>query len=234
MDAINQACDQEGCDTILYALFTWDSHVAGALVHSRLFDGLLNVRRIILETCVGLDGRPWESHSEKAVEVWRRSETQPMCVKQSFARGRENAGKDKFVQELASRVIDDGLLMICGESNIVTLRGNQRDQADDERHFQRRLEEIGTRVILNPIHDYMRRHEMKKKRRWYSRGGRTIVSVWNMGNKGNVTASGKSGDPPLPWTAFHNGEDRTCAVRDISLHNCRRDVRVGVLDVDKL
>jgi hypothetical protein len=83
-------------------------------------------------------------------------------------------------------------------------------------------------VILNPIHDYMRRYEMRKKRELYSRAGRTVVSVWNRGNRG------RRGEAHEPWTVYHDGESHTNAVRAVAAPDCRADVQIGVVDLDHL
>jgi hypothetical protein len=40
-------------------------------------------------------------------------------------------------------------------------------------------DELGAALILNPIHDYVRRPQMASKHRFHSRDGRTVLSEWN-------------------------------------------------------
>jgi hypothetical protein len=69
----------------------------------------------------------------------------------------------------------------------------------------------------------MRRYEMREKRRYYSLGGRTVISVWNQG---------KGQEPALPWTAFHDARDRTNDVRELARpFSDRPDIRIGILDL---
>ena len=115
--------------------------------------------------------------------------------------------------------------MICGESNIVsTVKGS--DRFSDPFGFVDQLRGLKVRMILNPIHDYMLRPEMRKKRRFVSQGGRTAISVWNQGR-------GK--ESHLPWTVFHDEIERTADVRELPTPFVdRSDIRIGIMDVESL
>lgn len=67
---------------------------------------------------------------------------------------------------------------------------------------------------------------MREKRRYYSLGGRTVISVWN---------KGKGKEARLPWTVFHDGEERTADVTELDPpFNDRLDIQIGVLDISAL
>jgi hypothetical protein len=67
---------------------------------------------------------------------------------------------------------------------------------------------------------------MREKRRHYSLGGRTVVSVWNQG---------KGKESSLPWTVFHDGEDRTEFVQELPrAFSERLDIRIGIVDLTSL
>ena len=68
---INKLCDEQGCDTILYALYTWDRDSAVVRDHDAIFTGLAHVRRVILEV-----GQPPDSYDH--VEVWLRGQQAPL------------------------------------------------------------------------------------------------------------------------------------------------------------
>ncbi len=190
---INDICDGQGCDTILYALFTWDCKSSHPRGHDAFFGALRHVRAILLE----VGEPPDRSHH---VEVWRRAREKPHIMYQRFAAsGDPGHQKQAFIDDLPRRRFGDALVMLCGETNIASLQRGS-DDFSDPYGFGDLLGTTGVRLILNPIHDYMRRYEMKEKRRYYSRGGRTVVSVWNQG-KGRESA--------LPWTVYRDGEDRT-------------------------
>ena len=64
------------------------------------------------------------------------------------------------------------------------------------------------------------------KRKHYSLGGRTVISVWNQG---------RGREASLPWTVFHDGMERTEAVRELPRpFTDRPDIRIGVIDLGSL
>lgn len=211
---INKLCDEQGCDTILYALFTCDQDAPGVRDHNAIFDGLDHVERIILE--VGQRGPKGIDH----IEVWSRGQQAPLLAQQHFAQGKDrDADKWAFINDLPNRRVADGLLMLCGESNIATMAHHK--YLTDPFRFNDWLEDRDIRVILNPIHDYMTRFEMKAKRKHYSLSGRTVLSVWNQG---------KGRDASQPWTVFHDGIERTQAVRELPRpFGNRPDIRIGIV-----
>jgi hypothetical protein len=145
-------------------------------------------------------------------------------LRNHFQSSNRKAGKQAFMNDLPNRRVADGLLVLCGESNIASMV--QHSHFNDPFRFTDRLKEMNIGPILNPIHDWIRRPEMKKKRRGYSRGGRTVISVWNQGRRG---------EEPLPWTVFHGGMERTAAVRELPRpFSGRPDSRIGVLDLASL
>jgi hypothetical protein len=213
---INKVCDDQGCDTVLYSLFTWHEESDIAKSHGSIFRSLSNVDRVVLEVYR-------QDETPVGVECWHRNHQVPQVAHQRFATSSESATtKARFVEELESRCIDDALLMICGESNIVTLSRADGTMNDDY-GFTERLKELSPRLILNPIHDYMRRPEMKLKRKHYSIGGRTVLSVWNMG---------KGKESSCPWTAFHDGAETTDDIVEVETPFADRpDIRIGVYQV---
>jgi hypothetical protein len=177
------------------------------------------VQRIALEVY-----EPPESYDH--VEIWLRGKREPMVAYQRFATSSSpGRSKQEFMDDLQGRRIGDALLVICGETNIGSLvRGS--DEFSDPFRFDERLQAMEVRLILNPIHDYMRRYEMREKRRHYSLGGRTVISVWNQG---------RGQESRLPWTVFRDGVERTEEVREV--HNPfsdRPDIRIGIIDLSSL
>jgi hypothetical protein len=216
---INRMCDDQGCDTILYALFTWDSASPVARTHASVFGGLEHVQRVLVEV-----GEPTDSFDH--VEVWQRGQKEPLVARQRFATSSSPTGdKQRFLDDLPARKIADALVVLCGESNIVSLKRASKT-IEDGFGFSARLRELKTRVILNPIHDYMTRYEMREKRRYCSLEGRTVLSVWNRGR-------GK--ESWLPWTVFHDGEEWTERVREIEAPFADRpDIRIGLVQLADL
>lgn len=215
-ERINRICDDRGCDTVLYALWTWDLTSSAGKSHSAIFSTLRNVRRIILEVY-----EPPERFDH--VEIWQRETQHPVVALQRFSTSSASEeSKKQFVEDIECRRVGSALLMICGETNIASMIRGSNDFYDPF-SFADILDASGVRLILNPIHDYMRRYEMKEKRRFYSRNGRTVVSVWN---------KGKGKESWLPWTVFHDGNDVTEQVDELPEPIPERtDIRIGIFEM---
>ena len=218
--SLNELCDENGADTILYAPYTWDRNSPVPRNHKDIFEGLKKVRTVILEIGTFYDKA---AHTH---EIWQRDSAAPQVVQQHFAKSTSlPAKKQKFISEVGTRIFGDAFLMICGESNIVgTVRGDESIR--DKFGFNEILKANGIRVVLNPIHDYMRRYEMKLKRRYYSLDGRATISVWNQGKLKNGKRIGESS---LPWTYYVDGQDCTSRVQFIkSPFSDRPDIKIGI------
>ena len=211
---IHSVCDGEGCDTILYSLFTWDENSPIQRNHKSLLGDLKSVRCVILE--VGN-----KKTTNKSVEAWLKEEERPRIMDQCFAKSSDPYDrKREFIRSIPKRIIGNSLVAICGESNIANYmpsNGNFRDEFG----FNCELEALGIRVVFNPLHDYMTRYEMKKKRAYYSKNQRMVITVWNMG---------RGRESSIPWTVFYNEEDITAQVREVSPQiDGRSDIRIGIV-----
>jgi hypothetical protein len=223
--AINRVCDQAGCDTVLYALYTWDERTAGNVTHAVLFDYLENLRIVVLEA--GKLSSTWRGGTDLVVQAWVRGEGEPRLMKQRFGRLQDLRNDDgaQFVASLPERLVANALVVICGESNIVQLQRKPEKGFRDHYGAVPQMHRLAP-VILNPIHDYMRRYEMKAKRRHYSEGGRWVLSVWN---------KGKGKEARVPWTVYYDGQELTDLVEEIpSPVQDRPDIAIGVCDLAKM
>jgi hypothetical protein len=227
---INRQCDEYGCDTILYALWTWDNRSTVLRTHGSIFNGLSHVRRVILEPGNWPDDDQISPPLDQLhVEVWSSDDAHPRILQQRFAVAGDHSGKWQFISELPSRRISDGLVIICGESQIVSER--RMGGFNDYLGFLPQLDQLGTKVILNPIHYFMQPShgiDIRRKRKLYSTRGRTVVSVWNQGySRENMKIP--------PWTVFHNGEDKTHGVQELPTpFHQRPDIRIGVVSIPAL
>ena len=79
-------------------------------------------------------------------------------------------------------------------------------------------------LVLNPSHSYMRCYEMTTKRALYSKG-RTLLTVWNRGEKPPEAAQ--------PWLAFVNGVDRADGVVEVPFATSR-EIGIGVFEVRRM
>jgi len=96
---INRRCDEQSCDTILYALYTWDEDSPVSRNYEVIFKGLTNVQRIIIEV-----GHP--PYSFNHVEVWQRGSEVPLVAKQRFATSSASwCDKAAFIKDLPQRQV---------------------------------------------------------------------------------------------------------------------------------
>ena len=105
---INKVCDDQGCDTILYALYTWDRDSAVARNHDAIFGGLAHVRRVILEV-----GQPaLESYDH--VEVWFRGQQAPLLAHQRFKDFHVGGHAQSISRPVAARIAAATGSSACG------------------------------------------------------------------------------------------------------------------------
>lgn len=222
-DRINHLCDEQGCDTVLYALYTWDLRSQGVKSHASIFANRSHLARVILEA------GDLEAHSDDpglkdlVTEIWMAALPTPVIVRQVFATSADAQSlAPALVSGLSSRQVGNAVLLICGETNLVSLsRGS--GAIHDPCRILEVLDQADATVIFNPIHDYMRRYEMKEKRKYLSAGGRTVLSVWNQG---------RGAESNTPWTVFHDGVDQTSRVRELDAAFAERpDIRIGIVNL---
>jgi hypothetical protein len=213
---ISNLADEKRCDTIVYSLWSHDVRTMGRLDERGLFGATTGVKTIFLEAA--------DAGGVFRVEVWRRGSSTPHRFMQRFSTSSASAAsKRAFMNGLSSRTFGSTLFLVCGEANIIS---TQRDSSGlrDPFGFMKWLTSAGPKLILNPSHDYMRRPEMKMKRTLYSKGGRTVLSVWNRGNKWPEASK--------PWQAFVDGNEVTDQIREIEVPFLKAgEIRVGVVDV---
>ncbi|MCK4659203.1 MAG: hypothetical protein KAV82_06735 [Phycisphaerae bacterium] len=223
---INNICDQYGCDTIMYALYTWDTSSRIPRTHEAIFENLQNVKRILME--VGRLSAEDEDQYNLRLEFWTRDEEQPVTFGQVFGKATQVAKcGDTLVSSLEERRVADTMPIICGETNIVSI-SHKTKRASDPFHVRHHLAKLGVSVVLNPIHDRMSRWEMPMKRAFLSRPDRTVVSVWNAGEK-------KPKRSRLPWSVFDCGRNCTDAIEEVPEPiSDRPDIRIGLLNLPRL
>ena len=154
------------------------------------------------------------------MEIWLRDEPQPRQVEQCFAKSSQPyALKRDFIRDIKRRVWGNNILVICGESNICNFVPSN-GTFNDPFNFNEILKSFKVNYVFNPLHDYMTRYEMKKKRCFYSSDNRAVVTVWNQGKR--------KGEAAIPWTLFFNEKDMTGSVQEIT-HNLRPDIKIGIV-----
>ncbi len=223
--------DDEGCDGVLFSLYTIlkDNNDILQRLNNLKFNNLKGV--FIEEFEWSQEGKSkTPEFKNQIIKIYHleKNEWQVCCVKQLFGSLKDinEEGRRAFVKNLSTeRSFGNISLIICGETNIAKYSSKQTNIND----IYNVLNAIpdSTKLILNPIHDKMTRHEMKKKRCYLSSKGRFVISVWN---KGKVNKDGKTrdGDNP-PWTVFYNGQELGVSSIDISGIN-DKTIEVGILD----
>lgn len=208
---VAETAEAAGCDTVVYALWSYDLHRMTPLDEARVFGSTTKVEAAILEV-LDVDGA--------RIEVWRRGAPQHR-FRQRFTRSSSpTSSKQAFMEGLPARTFGSTLIVACGETNIVSTR---RDSVEivDPFDFRGWLKEKRPLLVLNPSHSYMRRHEMKTKRALYSKG-RTLLAVWNRGEKPPESA--------VPWGAFVNGKECTDQIEPIPFAKTD-EIRIGVFEL---
>jgi hypothetical protein len=205
------AAEAEGCDTVVYALWSHDLRKMKPLDEACVFGSTTKVQAAVLEVLDGKDDR---------IEVWRRGAT-PHRFRQRFTRSTSPASsKQAFMDGLPARTFGSTLMMACGETNIVSTRRDS-DEIVDPFGFTGWLKKNRPRLILNPSHSYMRRPEMTAKRALYSKR-RALLTVWNRGAQ-----------PPesqVPWRAFVDGKEHTDQIVEVPFAGTR-EIRIGVFEL---
>ncbi|WP_347357905.1 hypothetical protein [Bdellovibrio sp.] len=215
---IAEMCDEHGCDTILYSLFSL--HLgAGAWTTTRdmIFGASKRLKTIILEAGDLSAGKT-------RLEVWHRGEEKPQVHHRLFAKSSDSdEQKQQLALKFKERRIGNAALLICGELNIVkTIRGH-KSKVIDEYGIMKQLEEYGTRVIFGPAHTAFKRFELPIKKKALSANGRYFVSVW-------CKDKYLGREPEKPWQVFYDGQDVTEQVQEIKQPiPSREDIRIGVV-----
>lgn len=215
--------DQNNCDTVIYSMWSFDDS-NNNLTEKQVFVNSKNIKRVILET------GNLKSMTDLKTEIWSVDNEAPQIIYQEFAKANEDVLKKKhIVSNYFNRIIENCFLLLCGEMNIIKYK-MQDKICNDEFDLTTVLNKNDIKFIINPIHDYMVRHEMKKKRAFLSFNNRYVISVWNTGK---ISSTGKKiAEAKVPWTVFNNGHDISDNIIEIKsvVSNCP-DIRIGVLTI---
>lgn len=208
LSEIAAAAEASECDTIVYAL----ALPAMALARpARLFGRTRAVKTVFLEVT--------RADSETAVEVWRKGAPAPHRFRQRLVTSQDSVEcKRALMSGLPARTFGSTTFLVCGEVNIISTRRGSTATIDRFGFMDRLADQ---RLILNPSHSYIRRHEIKEKRRRCSGKGRIVLSVWNPGHHDR--------EPAVPWQAFVDGREVTEHIESVSF--AETTIRMGVFDL---
>lgn len=90
------------------------------------------------------------------------------------------------------------------------------------------LDDTNIRIIFNPGHDQMTRHEMAKKRAYLSEDGRWVVSIWNRNTDKRIVGK-------LGWQVRYGSYDRTETIQmlEASTFGWSEKIKVGLLPINQ-
>jgi hypothetical protein len=189
--------DNLGCDTVLFSLFSIiPRNSYDPLVE---FEKLKKINAVLLEEFKEEDGHRKRGRYviyHRTVAGWKEYE-----LDQKF--GTIIEMPDDFVKsEIPKRILGNCCVLLCGETNGV--KYSKKDKNINDSFGLRASIPDKSSIILNPIHDRMKRFEMKRKRQFLSEKGRWVISVWNKGKKDKKGNINKESDPA--WTVYFDGK----------------------------
>lgn len=220
MGAIHRTADAAGCDTVVYAPWSWDRASKVSRTKETLFGRTRRVEHVIMEVA-----DLQEKRNRCVFEIWNRRDKTPARFVQLFGYGAEASRRGaEIIEKVSERQFCDAWVIACGETNIIRV-SHTTGRTSDPFRLAAVLCEQGIRVILNPVHTRIQRWEMPLKRRHLSKDGRALVSVWNMRSDGGR----------CPWAVYYDGRD--CSAGVVELDNpvaSRSDLRIGIVDLKAL
>lgn len=197
--------DAEKCDTVVFSHYTVATTME-ALQEKQYFGDTQSIKTLLFEVVSDWTDQTQLPKGTSHLVVWEKGK-KPSSFKQMFAQGSAKpVVKLALMADMPNRFFSNDVLISCGESNIITLR--RKGGFDDPfGMFKVLAAHPGTQVIFNPVHDYMRRYEMRKKREEFSKHVPLVISVWNKGKA--------KGEAIIPWNVYKNGVEETKLVRNL-------------------
>jgi len=226
-DRILRILDKKGCDSVLFSLYTIDKRKNfNVKLH---LESLTKITSVFVEEFINDQDKNGPDEPEyiiyyKTPNCWGDYRFGQIFGKAEWlskdTEKRVIEFKDKFERK---RIFGNFAVLLCGETNIVKY-SKKDEEIYDKFNFLDTIPSEVT-VILNPIHDRMTRFEMIKKRKFLSRNGRWVVSVWNKGKLYGENKKKRDGKKPA-WTVFHNKEEVT--IENIS---DQPDIEIGIVNI---
>src|SRR5271157_2806224 len=214
---IARVASRHKADVILFCLWSHNEQKLGELSRKMFFPQGTRHKAVIL----GVNRGP----EREDVEVHFRSRRSPVKLRQQFGKSSDrDAKKEAFLADASARLLGSALIVLCGETNIIETKRDEKRTIVDHYGFLDRLRDTQVRLILNPIHNYMRRYEMPLKRQALARAAHTVVCVWNRGCKGGTESR-------LPWAAYREGKDITDQIEEVNAIDSQLGIRIGILNV---
>jgi len=213
--------DKEGCDTVLFSLYSIIPRKSFRPFHSIR---LHNIKSVLYEEFTDGEKR---KPGRYIVLHQRANKWHEYVLQQKFGSltGKKKETIVEFIQdEIPKRILGNCCVLLCGESNGVKYVPKYKSVQDNFGLRKSLPKEVN--VILNPVHDRMTRFEMKLKRRFLSQNDRWVVSVWNKGKQDKNGRVRDGGEPA--WSIFRNGKKTEIIVTP--LQN-QMGVEIGILEI---
>jgi hypothetical protein len=210
---IARVASDHGADTLLFCLSSHDAGRLGELPRKALFPSGTHHQVVVL----GI-----ERQSGEEVEVHFRPRRRPIRLQQHFGRTSDPEREKKECRDsLPDRRLGDAVLLLCGETNLINTERQSQDIIDPYGVLPY-LRGAKVRIVLNPLHAYVRRHEMVLKLQAMARAAHRVVCVWN---RGCVAGS----EAAVPWAAYREGRTVTDQIQEVTAVPAQPGVRIGIL-----
>ena len=223
MPNVLKLLDNEKCDTALFSLFSIDRRNKFSVLNVLKKCELEHIKTVLLEEFK--DGTPRLGVDFGFVvfyltaQGWKEYRLeQKFGTLKDMKKGEIN---DFVTKEMPKRFLGNCCVLLCGEINGVKYSMEDK-QVNDEFGLRKSIPNK-VKIILNPTHDRMIRHEMPCKKKFLSENGPWVISVWN---KGKVYKDGKVRKEPNPaWSVFYDGKEKA-----VDLIQNEFGVEIGIFD----
>lgn len=233
-DEILNYCDSKGCDSVVFSLYTL---LEKNKIDINKLNRLKNIDAIFIEEFKYEKNESIAGQNKiyyKKDGYWDYREYTQKFGTLKYTNKFKEVVVAPFLKEIADvRSFGNCAVMLCGETNVVKYYRKEKEVRDDDSKLFNHLP-LASKIILNPIHDRMTRHEMKKKRQFLSSNDRIVISVWN---KGKTDKNGKTRDGKNePWTIFKNGKELELKreILEIDKFENQDQIEIGILDVNMI
>ncbi len=221
--------NKEGCDSALFSLYT--------LVKREELDVIQVLNHLEIDNIKAVFIAEFEDGIERmsgdyVIYFRDKGEWQTYRLVQKFGSLKYTQSFNRQVIEpfkaevKSQRLLGNCTLLLSGESNIVKFSQANERVEDPFKYFDQLNSDI--KIILNPAHERMMRFEVNLKRKFLSKNGRWLISVWNKG-KADKNGHVKNGNKPA-WAIFYNGEERQVKPIEESL-STPLNIEMGIVDL---
>jgi len=221
--------NEQDCDSVIFSMYT--------LVKRKSFDVIENLNQLEINNIKAVFIAEFKDGSErqsgdyvvyfKDKDGWQEHRLIQKFASLKYTQSFKNKIIEPFKVEVKNqRLLGNCTVLLSGESNIVKF-SQANERVEDQFEYLDVLNK-DIKIILNPVHERMMRHEIKLKRSFLSEHGRWVISVWNKG-KADKNGKVKNGKNPA-WTVFYNGKEKQIKPI-INNFSTQLNIEIGVIDL---